>query len=289
MLPSLKNLEYLIALSEYLNFSKAAKTCFVSQSTLSAGIAKLEQDLNTILVERNNKSVALTKIGIQIIDQARQVINSTQDLVNIAKTDFFQSKINIGIIPTISPYLLPQLIQNLQATYPQLNLSFVEEKSEVLLDKVQSLEIDFAIFAFPYDIPNNIEAYTLFKESLIFIQHKDRSQTNIKQHELLLLEQGNCLRDQIISSCNIKQNQISECSCSSLATLIAMVNMNTGVSLLPEMAIQQNILKPYPDIKIDKNTLAQAGREVGIIYRKQNSQAQKIIKIAQLIQHPFKE
>ncbi len=287
MLPSLKNLEYLVTLSKYLNFSKAAKACFVSQSTLSAGITKLEQDLDACLVERSNKSVKFTKIGLSVVNQANIVIHSTKDLIDVTKVDFFHSHITIGIIPTISAYLLPNFINNLKVAYPKLKLTFIEDKSEVLLKKIQTMEIDFAIFAFPYDIPNNIETYTIFKDPLLFIHHKGRKQSNVKQQELLLLEQGNCLRDQIISSCKIKKNQISDCSCSSLATLIAMVNMNSGVSLLPKMAIQQNILTPYPDIQINKNTLAQASRDIGIIYRKKNSQAKNILKTAKLIQCPF--
>ena len=133
MLPSIKNLQYLIALRETLHFSKASEKCFVSQSTLSAGIAKLEQILQTTLVERNNKKVVFTSIGEKIVLQAMLVISNTKELTDMAKTDFLESEIVVGTIPTISAYILPNFLRNIEKIFPKLKISFAEDTSDNLL------------------------------------------------------------------------------------------------------------------------------------------------------------
>ena len=120
MTPTLKNLQYLIALKKTNHFSKAASECFVSPSTFSAGISKLEQDLEILLVERDNKNVAFTTIGKRIVNQAMSVMTEMTTLVETAKLDFFESEVTIGVIPTISTYILPNFLSNLDKHYPKL-------------------------------------------------------------------------------------------------------------------------------------------------------------------------
>ena len=282
MTPTLKNLQYLIALKKTNHFSKAASECFVSPSTFSAGISKLEQDLEILLVERDNKNVAFTPIGKRIVNQAMSVMTEMTTLVETAKLDFFESEVTIGVIPTISTYILPNFLSNLEKSHPKLKASFREDTSDNLLKQLEKATIDFAIFAFPYELPNYIEDFQVFRDSIYFIKHKNRNKKIIEDGSLLMLEQGHCLRSHILQSNEISNKHISNFSCTSISTLVAMVDMNIGVSFLPKMAIDFGTLDNYPNITLDKKSI-KANRNIGVIYRKNNPQNENIKKLAQLL------
>ena len=282
MTPTLKNLQYLIALKKTNHFSKAASECFVSPSTFSAGISKLEQDLEILLVERDNKNVAFTPIGKRIVNQAMSVMTEMTTLVETAKLDFFESEVTIGVIPTISTYILPNFLSNLEKSHPKLKASFREDTSDNLLKQLEKATIDFAIFAFPYELPNYIEDFQVFRDSIYFIKHKNRNKKIIEDGSLLMLEQGHCLRSHILQTNEISNKHISNFSCTSISTLVAMVDMNIGVSFLPKMAIDYGTLDNYPNITLDKNSI-KANRDIGVIYRKNNPQNENIKKLAQLL------
>ncbi len=279
MLPSIKNLQYLVALRETLHFSKASKKCFVSQSTLSAGIAKLERDLQVPLVERNNKKVVFTPIGEKVVLQAMLVISDAKGLVDITRIDFLESEIIVGTIPTISAYILPNFLRNTEKAFPKLKISFVEDTSDNLLEKLNQNKIDFAIFAFPYELPDGVKGYELFRDSLCLIQHKNRKNKKINDGELLLLEQGHCLRSHVMQGYAVSESQISSFSCSSVSTLVAMIDMNLGVSFLPKVAIDFGVLSHYPNVVSESR--CQASRGIGIVYRENNYQASNIKRIAE--------
>ena len=282
MTPTLKNLQYLIALKKTNHFSKAASECFVSPSTFSAGISKLEQDLEILLVERDNKNVAFTPIGNRIVNQAMSVMTEMTTLVETAKLDFFESEVTIGVIPTISTYILPNFLSNLEKSHPKLKASFREDTSDNLLKQLEKATIDFAIFAFPYELPDYIEDFQVFRDSIYFIKHKNRNKKIIEDGSLLMLEQGHCLRSHILQNNDISNRHISNFSCTSISTLVAMVDMNIGVSFLPKMAIDYGTLDNYPNITLDKNSI-KANRDIGVIYRKNNPQNENIKKLAQLL------
>ena len=282
MIPTLKNLQYLIALKNTNHFSKAASECFVSPSTFSAGISKLEQDLEVLLVERDNKNVAFTPIGKRIVNQAISVMTEMTTLVETAKLDFFESEVTIGVIPTISTYILPNFLSNLEKSHPKLKASFREDTSDNLLKQLEKANIDFAIFAFPYELPDYIEDFQVFRDSIYFIKHKNRNKKIIEDGSLLMLEQGHCLRSHILQTNEISNKHISNFSCTSISTLVAMVDMNIGVSFLPKMAIDYGTLDNYPNITLDKNSI-KANRDIGVIYRKNNPQNENIKKLARLL------
>ena len=282
MTPTLKNLQYLIALKKTNHFSKAASECYVSPSTFSAGISKLEQDLEILLVERDNKNVAFTPIGKRIANQAMSVMTEMSTLVETAKLDFFESEVTIGVIPTISTYILPNFLSNLEKSHPKLKASFREDTSDNLLKQLEKATIDFAIFAFPYELPDYIEDFQVFRDSIYFIKHKNRNKKIIEDGSLLMLEQGHCLRSHILQSNEISNKHISNFSCTSISTLVAMVDMNIGVSFLPKMAIDYGTLDNYPNITLDKNSI-KANRDIGVIYRKNNPQNENIKKLARLL------
>ena len=281
-MPSFKNLQYLVALKKTNHFSNAAKECYVSASTFSAGIAKLENELQVKLVERDNKNVRFTSAGNRIAKQATTVLSELNLLVSSSKLDFFESEITIGIIPTISTYILPNFLSNLSGQYPKLKVSFREDTSENLLKQLDSASIDFAIFAFPYELPNYIESFQVFSDPIYLIQHKNRNSKNYENESVLMLEQGHCLRSHILQNNEILNQHISNFSCTSISTLVAMVDSNIGVSFLPKMAIDFGILTHYPNINLEKGS-TKAKREIGVIYRKNNQQEENIKKLAKLL------
>ena len=227
-MPSFKNLQYLVALKKTNHFSNAAKECYVSASTFSAGIAKLENELQVKLVERDNKNVRFTSAGNRIAKQATTVLSELNVLVSSSKLDFFESEITIGIIPTISTYILPNFLSNLSGQYPKLKVSFREDTSENLLKQLDSASIDFAIFAFPYELPNYIESFQVFSDPIYLIQHKNRNSKKYENESVLMLEQGHCLRSHILQNNEILNQHISNFSCTSISTLVAMVDSNIG-------------------------------------------------------------
>ena len=282
MTPSIKNLQYLVALKKTNHFSNAAKECFVSASTFSAGISKLENDLQVKLVERDNKNVRFTSAGNRITKQAMSVLAEMNVLVSTSKLDFFESEITIGVIPTISTYILPNFLSNITQSHPKLKVSFKEDTSENLLKDLDQAKIDFAIFAFPYEMPDYIESYKVFADPIYFIQHKNRKSKVIDNGSLLMLDQGHCLRSHILQNNEILSKHISNFSCTSISTLVAMVDTNIGVSFLPRMAIDFGILSHYPNINIDLES-TKAKRDIGVIYRKNNTQEDNIKKLAELL------
>ena len=282
MKPSLKNLQYLVALKNTNHFSKAANDCFVSASTFSAGISKLENDLGVLLVERDNKNVRFTPTGNRVAKQALLVMAEINVLLSTAKLDFFDSEVTIGVIPTISTYILPNFLSNLNKIYPKLKVSFKEDTSENLLKQIEQAKIDFAIFAFPYELPNFVESLQVFHDPIYFIQHKNRKSTLIGNGSLLMLEEGHCLRSHILQNHDISSHHISGFSCTSISTLVAMVDTDIGVSFLPKMAIDFGILKHYPNITIDMKT-TKSKRDIGVIFRKNNQQEENIKKLSKLL------
>ena len=264
MTPSIKNLQYLVALKKTNHFSNAAKECFVSASTFSAGISKLENDLQVKLVERDNKNVRFTSAGNRITKQAMSVLAEMNVLVSTSKLDFFESEITIGVIPTISTYILPNFLSNITQSHPKLKVSFKEDTSENLLKDLDQAKIDFAIFAFPYEIPDYIESYQVFDDPIYFIQHKNRKSKVIDNGSLLMLDQGHCLRSHILQNNEILSKHISNFSCTSISTLVAMVDTNIGVSFLPRMAIDFGILSHYPNINIDLKS-TKTKRDIGCL------------------------
>ena len=203
-------------------------------------------------------------------------------LVSTSNLDFFESEITIGVIPTISTYILPNFLSNLTHSHPKLKVSFKEDTSENLVKHLDQAKIDFAIFAFPYELPDFIESFQVFADPIYFIQHKNRKSKVIDNGSLLMLEQGHCLRSHILQNNEISTKHISNFSCTSISTLVAMVDTNIGVSFLPRMAIDFGILSHYPNINIDLES-TKAKRDIGVIYRKNNPQEENIKKLAALL------
>tara|TARA_R110002095_G_scaffold210027_2_gene196965 strand:- start:1420 stop:2310 length:891 start_codon:yes stop_codon:yes gene_type:complete len=277
--PKLRQLEYLITLDDDKSFSKAAENCNVTQSTLSAGIKDLENTLGQQLVNRAGRSViTLTAFGNEVAAQARHILNDVDHIVANARR--MQSPlsgiIRLGVIPTIAPYFLPHILGPLQRAFPQLQLQLYEDLSERLIEKLNKRQLDTAIIAFPYDT-EGMECHDLFKEDFYLAAPKNKnipdhlSIKDIKPEELLLLEDGHCLRDHALSACDLQlPTRQKTFSATSLATLIQMVGHGYGVTLLPEMVIKH---APMPDnIEIIPFKSPAPSRQIGMVWSSNSPQ-----------------
>lgn len=251
-LPSLRQLRYLVAVSERLNFRQAAEECHVTQSTLSAGIKELENQLNVELVERDTRNVRLTPAGEEVVSRARTLLAQAQDLVETAKGAAapLSGVLRMGVIPTIAPFLLPAVLPPLRAQYPALKLYLREDLTERLLERVRSAELDLALIALPYET-GELAVRKLFKDEFRLVARDDDplasareiALRDLRSEHIVLLEEGHCLRDHAIAACGARAaNPEAQVEATSLHTLLQMVEGRLGVTLLPEMTLQAGIL-----------------------------------------------
>jgi len=252
-LSSLKQLRYLTALLEHGHFGRAAEACFVSQSTLSAGIKELENLLGVILVERTNRSVVFTALGQSIASQAQKVLNEAAALSDLAAAagEPLAGPLRLGVIPTIAPFLLPQVLPKLRRLYPKLKLYLTEDQTARLLTKLEDGQLDAVLLALPYDCGDAV-TWPLFDDRFNLVCRKDDAladSKNVKTADLtkvplLLLAEGHCMTDHALSACHLGQRNPSvDLSATSLTTLIEMVANGLGSTLLPEMAVDTQLLK----------------------------------------------
>ena len=251
-LPSLRQLRYLVALAQQLNFRAAADACFVTQSTLSAGIKELEATLGAQLVERDKRSVRLTDLGRQVVERARRLVAEASDLVDTvqAAREPLTGRLRLGAIPTIAPFLLPRALPPLRSRYPNLRLLLREDLTERLLEQLRAGELDAALIALPYDT-GELKVRKLFRDDFRMVVRKDHALAALKSvpveridgEQVILLEEGHCLREHAIEACAKVRKHAPEIEATSLPTLIQMVAGGLGVTLLPETALQSAILQ----------------------------------------------
>ncbi|MEZ5438432.1 MAG: DNA-binding transcriptional regulator OxyR [Lysobacteraceae bacterium] len=248
---NLRDLRYLVALSEHRHFGRAAAACFVSQPTLSTQIKKLEEQLEVTLIERAPRRVMLTPVGRDIAERARRILGEVEQIKETARraTDPESGTIRLGIFPTLGPYLLPHVVPHIRKRFPRLELLLVEEKTEVILRRLREGQLDAGILALPLnDDQLHIEA--LFDEPFVlavpeshpFAKRKTLKTDELATESLLLLEDGHCLRDQALDVCQLAGAvEKPGFRATSLETLRQMVAANVGITLLPTLAIKPPI------------------------------------------------
>lgn len=292
ILPSNKQLKYLTALARYRHFRLAAEACFVTQSALSTGIHELERNLGVKLFERGN-NVLLTPIGEKLVTQAQVILNKLDHFVEDAQQSQgdFQSDLKLGVIPTIAPFLLPKILHAMRSKYHANKLYLREDLSPNLLDMLAKGELDVLLFAVPYDT-TGFEVYKLFEDELVVClpaEHELSSQqkvsiADIKHQEILLLEDGHCLRDQALKACNLNVNDLSiPYQATSLSTLVQMVVNNIGITLLPEMAVQANITHDTNAQIRRLSTKRELSRSIALVWRSSSPRADEFRQLGSLI------
>ncbi|HLB43218.1 MAG TPA: DNA-binding transcriptional regulator OxyR [Gammaproteobacteria bacterium] len=247
---NIRDLKYLVALSDHRHFGKAAEACFVSQPALSIQIKKLEETLGVKLLERTNKSVLLTTTGIIITERARHILQQVEEMRDLAKLakDPYSGELKIGIIPTLAPYLLPLIIPSLSKKFSKISFYLIEEKTAVLIEKLKIGKLDAAFLALPI-VETSFTTSLLFEEEFLLAvpsAHPLAKRKTIKQNDLdnqpvLLLEEGHCMREQTLALCHkMNATEIQNFRATSLETLRHMVAADNGITLMPTLACQLN-------------------------------------------------
>lgn len=245
---NLRDLRYLVAVGDQRHFGRAAKACFVSQPTLSAQVKKLEEYLGVQLVERGTRQVLLTPTGEEVVARARAVLNQVDDIVDLcrAAAEPMTGDLRLGAIPTLAPYLLPHLVAVATEAWPRLRLLLYEERTALLAERLRKGELDAALMAMPVD-GDDLASVPVFEEPFVLalpashrlagVARAPRPQA-LPEAELLLLEEGHCLRDQALEVCQLA-GDTRGASCfraTSLETLRQMVAAGVGMTLLPQLA-----------------------------------------------------
>ncbi len=253
VLPSLRQLGYLVALAQHLNFTRAAAACFVTQSTLSAGLKELEATLGAMLVERDRQSVLMTPLGLEAATRARQLLAAAEDLVQLAAASAqpMTGALRLGAIPTLAPFLLPHILPGLRAKYPQLKLLLREDVSANLLQRLADGQLDFVLLALPFDT-GDMQVRALFDDEFWLVGREDDPALKARRasvsapvaERLLLLEEGHCLREHTLAACAGREpSSRSGVEATSLLTLVQMVESGIGLALVPEIALNSGLLK----------------------------------------------
>jgi len=289
---NLRELEYLKAVAEHRHFGKAAFECFVSQPTLSGQIKKLEEELGVTIFERGRRGVLLTQEGKEIVQQARKVLSGVQELQQMAESfrDPFRGALRLGIFPTLSPYLLPHIVGRLHQEFPELRLLLVEDQTHRIEKQLLDGELDVLVLALPVENPV-FEVQELFAEPFRMALPKEHDLARKKQVgvadleglSMLLLEDGHCLRAQVLDVCNTTgASEFSGFRASSLETLRQMVAAGTGITLIPELAVRRD-LSAKGNIKYLPFKNPQPHRKLGLVWRKGSTRTQLFDKLAEII------
>jgi LysR family hydrogen peroxide-inducible transcriptional activator len=247
----IRDLEYLDAIERHRHFGKAAEACHVSQPTLSGQLMKLEEQLGVSLIERHPRNIMLTPAGEQLLAKARRVLFAARDLEMTAKTlgDPLAGEFHLGLIPTLAPYLLPVIMPGLVADLPNLQFFLHEQKTPDLLKQLNDGTLDALVLPWLDDM-RHFEAYDLFNEKLLLAVNRKHPLAGRKRvkldclqgHKVLTLEDGHCLRDQALGYCfSAGADEDKRFQATSLETLRYMVAANIGITLLPELAVRNQL------------------------------------------------
>jgi LysR family hydrogen peroxide-inducible transcriptional activator len=286
----LRDLEYLVALDEEGHFARAAERCFVSQPTLSGQLKKLEDELGVLLVERSSRQVVMTEVGRAVAAQARQVLAGAREIKGIAESfhDPMAGALQLGLIPTIAPYLLPLIMPRLKAAYPDLKLWLHEQQTQVLMERLRRAELDLLILALP--VPSHdFEQVDLFREPFQLAVPRDdalagkglATLADLQGREVMLLEEGHCLREHALDVCfSGGASEYGAFHATSLETLRHMVGEGMGITLIPKLAIPQHLSRGDAVRYLPFETPAPS-RRIGMLYRKGSYRAETFARIGE--------
>lgn len=286
---TLKQLRYFEAVARQGHFGRAAEMCAISQPALSAQIAALETAIGHQLFERGARQVRLTPFGDQFAERARDILRGAEALSEMARgaRGLALTRLRIGVIPTIAPYLLPSVIGHITAAHPQIDLMVRETMTHKLIEELGDGKLDCAIVALPVSEPAFTEI-ALFDEAMVLVRPAEDGakpvpdMDTLSQMKLLLLEEGHCFRDQALSFCALRNTLPREgLDGSSLTTLVQMVSAGIGVTLIPEMAVPVETRSAA--VSIARLGAPRPMRTVGMIWRKTSALAPKLEEIAGLV------
>ena len=280
-LPTIKQLQYFLALTETRHFGRAADRCFVSQSAFSNAIQELEAALSTQLVDRTNRNVTITAKGQEVAVQARLVVNDVESLVETARGNDrpLAGELRLGVIPTIAPFMLPGALPKLRKTYPELKLLLAEDQTDRIVRRLMDGELDVLLLALPWPM-QGVEEMPLFRDVFCLacregterIDPENYRYNRLDSDSILLLEDGHCLREHALAACKLRDTEkVRRFGASSLLTLIEMVDADLGITFLPEMARDSALLR---NTRVRLSPLDERSyRTIGLAWRKGSRRA----------------
>jgi LysR family hydrogen peroxide-inducible transcriptional activator len=297
-LPTLKQLQYLAALHEHGHFGRAAEACFVTQSTLSAGIRELESLLGIMLVERTRRVVRFTQLGDRIVARAHRVLREAEELAGLAAAAGapLTGELRMSVIPTIAPFLLPSLLPRLRTEKPDLQLYLREEPSAAACDSLHHGQVDCVLLALPYAC-GDVESEALFEDRLRVAMPGAEADSfaegvppdAFEPDRLLLLEDGHCLRDHALSVCNRPELRAgARMMGTSLHTLVQMVDNGLGLTFLPQMAIDADILA-HTSVVTRPLDADKDSRTIALIWRRNSPRAEEFHLLAEILRRHWLE
>ncbi|SMX46794.1 hydrogen peroxide-inducible genes activator [Actibacterium lipolyticum] len=286
---SMKHLRYFEALARNRHFGRAAEDCSISQPALSVQIKELEGLISAPLVERGTRQIRLTGLGEEFASRVSDILRAVDELEDLARATQAPliGRLRIGVIPTVAPYLLPEVIKSLTLHYPGLDLHPRETVTQKLIKDLLKARLDMAIVALPISEPSLVEV-PLFDEEFVLLrplEDADKPVPNpemLQQMRLLLLEEGHCFRDQAISFCKMSSSLPRELmEGSSLSTLVQMVGAGIGVTLIPEMAVP--IETRSASVSLARLPDPRPSRTIGMVWRKSNPLSDQLANIAEIV------
>ncbi|KMV31233.1 LysR substrate-binding domain-containing protein [Photobacterium swingsii] len=291
--PSLKQLNYIVTLSETRHFGEAAKLCFVSQSTLSSGVQNLEELIGCQLIERDNKSLVFTSMGEEVVTRARELLARSRDLMELSNCtgDGMEGQLRIGCIPTIAPFLLCDLVQEVNRCFPKLDLLLREDTTANLLTALRNGEMDVLILALPMEI-NGMQSKIVGRDAFKMVISQKQANTvrvpirydDLPDASVFLLEREHCLTDHAVSACQLtSKDKINPFSATSLHTLVQMVANGMGMTFIPQMAIDHGLLDNQNLVVVEPPG-HEAYREIGLVWRPTSSRIHTFNQLADVVQ-----
>ncbi len=285
---TMKHLRYFDALRQHRHFGRAAEACAITQPALSVQIKELETIVGSPLVERGGRQIRLTTLGERFAEKAQGILQSVEELDDMVRATQgpLAGPLRIGVIPTVAPYLLPDVMRTLTARYPGLDLLPREAVTQSLLADLLAGRLDAAIMALPVSEPA-LREFALFDEDFVLVRSSaeaDQPVPNAKalgEMRLLLLEEGHCFRDQALSFCNLTSAPRNLMEGSSLSTLVQMVGAGIGVTLIPEMALALETRSA--DVSVARFEAPQPARTIGMVWRKSSPLTQDLMQIGAVV------
>jgi LysR family hydrogen peroxide-inducible transcriptional activator len=292
---TLRQLQYVVAVADGLSFRKAAARCRVSQPSLSAQLAQLEQAIGVRLFERDRKGVIVTPAGGSLIERARQLLLGADDFVDMARRagDPLAGTLRIGVIPTISPYLLPNLTPRLRADFPQLTPAWIEDKTAVLVSSLEAGLLDAAILALEADI-GDLAREIIAVDRFVLVaapQHPLAKKSGrvatreLRDADVLLLDDGHCFREQALAVCSMAHEL--EFRATSLSTLVQMVAGGAGVTLLPELSVATETQRAALRVRRFEDPVPH--RTIALVWRKQSPFGSAFTRLAKSIRDAYRK
>ncbi|NUT01213.1 MAG: LysR family transcriptional regulator [Sphingomonas sp.] len=290
-LPTIKQLQYLVALRRHGHFGRAAEACYVTQSTLSAGLRELETSLGVVLVERTRRVVRFTPLGQKIAEKALRVLRESEELSDMARAEGkpLHGELRLGVIPTIAPFLLPAMLPRLRAQWPNLKLFLREETSQAACDALHRGQLDCVLLALPYAC-GDVDKAPLFDDRLFVAFPRGEAPAalsveprTIDENRLLMLEDGHCLKDHALSACNRPELRAEATMMgTSLHTLVQMVDNGLGLTFVPGIAIEAGILEGT-DVDARPLLSDHGFRNVALIWRRSSPREQEFQLLAETL------